>query len=248
MLTADPRRIRIITDVALVLANFSILVGVFVFDWSIFHLLLLYWAESAIIGAFNVFKILLTGRPTAIVYAAFFVVHYGGFMLVHLLFILVFFYSGGPFGFLMGGPQYPDPLEYAPLLIPLALSHGVSFVLSYRNSPNRERRPERVMMEPYARILVMHLTIIFGGAVAFFLGEPLWTLILLLAVKTAVDLFAHDRNERRRWSPLSSPSPEPTLPPMALRSPGHDAGGPPLPGGSSPPETPSWRPHRSRRG
>ncbi len=49
----------------------------------------------------------------------------------------------------------------------------------------------RLMVMPYGRIIALHLTIIFGGIATMALGEPLWVLVILVAVKTAVDLKMH---------------------------------------------------------
>jgi hypothetical protein len=47
------------------------------------------------------------------------------------------------------------------------------------------------MTAPYNRIIVMHLTLIFGGWIILLIGAPTGALILLLLMKTAVDLHAH---------------------------------------------------------
>jgi hypothetical protein len=52
------------------------------------------------------------------------------------------------------------------------------------------------MSEPYKRIIVMHLTIIFGGWLIMLLRSPVPALILLIALKTIVDLRAHRREHR----------------------------------------------------
>ncbi|MFC4549214.1 MULTISPECIES: DUF6498-containing protein [Halorussus] len=44
---------------ALVVANFVPLVGVLWWGWSVFEVLVLYWVESGVVGAYNVPKILL---------------------------------------------------------------------------------------------------------------------------------------------------------------------------------------------
>jgi hypothetical protein len=49
------------------------------------------------------------------------------------------------------------------------------------------------MKEPYRRIVVMHITIIFGGWFILALGAPAWALVLLVGLKTGVDLAAHRR-------------------------------------------------------
>jgi hypothetical protein len=49
------------------------------------------------------------------------------------------------------------------------------------------------MKQPYARVIVLHLVILGGGAAAVALGEPLAALVMLVVLKTAVDVVAHRR-------------------------------------------------------
>jgi hypothetical protein len=53
------------------------------------------------------------------------------------------------------------------------------------------------MTAPYNRIIVMHLTLLFGGWVIMLIGMPSAALVILIALKTLVDAHAH-RNEHRR--------------------------------------------------
>ena len=79
----------------------------------------------------------------------------------------------------------------------LAISHGVSFWTNYVG--RREYRtlsPAEVMAQPYGRLVIMHLTIIVGAFVSIFLGTPLGSLLVLVALKTALDLLFHLRQHR----------------------------------------------------
>lgn len=49
------------------------------------------------------------------------------------------------------------------------------------------------MHAPYRRVIVMHLTLIFGGWIVLLMGVPTGALIVLLALKTVFDLQAHRR-------------------------------------------------------
>jgi len=72
------------------------------------------------------------------------------------------------------------------------VSHGVSFAVNFIG--RREYAGETIaalMTAPYRRIVVMHLTIIFGGGLVMLLGTPLAALVLLVVLKTVVDLRAH---------------------------------------------------------
>jgi hypothetical protein len=51
-----------------------------------------------------------------------------------------------------------------------------------------------LMTSPYNRVIVMHLTLILGGWIILLIGMPTGALVVLLVLKTVVDLRAH-RNE-----------------------------------------------------
>jgi hypothetical protein len=78
--------------------------------------------------------------------------------------------------------------------VALVVSHGISF---YSNFLGRKeyvgRKAQEQMAEPYKRIIVLHVTIIFGGWFIMLLRSPVPALVLLIALKTAVDLRAHRR-------------------------------------------------------
>jgi hypothetical protein len=85
----------------------------------------------------------------------------------------------------------------------LLVSHLASFFLNYVG--RREylsRSIERQMFAPYARVVVLHLTILFGAFVAVFLGQPIGLLVALIVLKTALDLALH----LREHDPQSRPT------------------------------------------
>ena len=74
------------TVLALVAANLIPLAGALFFGWDLGTIMLLYWAESAIIGLFNIGKMIAVGGWGAIFLCVFFCVHFGGFMAGHFIF------------------------------------------------------------------------------------------------------------------------------------------------------------------
>ncbi len=185
------------------LANLLPLYGVLVLDWPVVALLLLFWLENVVVGAFNVLRILVARLgefamlPRKLFLAAFFVVHYGGFATGHLIFILAIF--GGD-TVTVEGP-FPTPAtireivaEYR-LEFPLAalvLSHGVSFFFNFIGEGEyREARIASLMSRPYGRVVILHIVILVGGGVSLALGEPVLALVLLVILKIAVDLAGH---------------------------------------------------------
>ena len=152
---------------------------------------------------------------------AFFLVHYGIFWFVHGVFVFAIttgFATNPGFGldpsfvtdpdFVTGlGPSALD-IATAPTgpvwsqvgLAGLALfiSHGLSFLLDYvRGGEYRTTSIAVQMFQPYGRVVVMHVTIILGALLTFALGSPLGLLIVLVALKTALDLALHARRHRQ---------------------------------------------------
>ena len=147
--------------------------------------------------------------------AVFFVVHYGLFWLVHGVFVLIlpefmglFGAAGGGPGGLGSAPFLPDPtavgqaalgpfgrLDWSAVAfaaLGLFLSHGASFVFDYlRGGEFRRTWAMAQMMAPYGRVVVLHMTILIGGFAIAFLGAPLALLLVLVVLKTALDLRLH---------------------------------------------------------
>ncbi len=147
-----------------------------------------------------------SGNTSPIGLALFFVLHAGIFMGVHLGFLWALF-SGdwsarirGPFDFLTG--LIVDTGLWVPLLV-LFVVRGLIFFWGLLGAPlHTWLRPQRkpVAAAPaapgsqvgavlggfYARIIVMHLAILFGGFLSLF--GSIVPLVILVALKTAVDV------------------------------------------------------------
>lgn len=129
----------------------------------------------------------------------FFIFHYGMFTLIHGVFVVTLFgkgitggpaFSGGPFSIVgesLAGA--PDQLSIFWAFAALMISHGISFGLNYMKDGEylRVSAPE-LMGRPYPRIVVLHLTIIFGGFGVMALGGAMPALVLLTVLKIAVDV------------------------------------------------------------
>ena len=144
--------------------------------------------------------------------AGFFLVHYGVFWLVHGMFVFMlplFVGGGGTFdGCGMPDPQFTIDACAGPMGqivagnvaiagVALFLSHGVSFLFNYiGNAEYLTASPTRQMGAPYGRVVVLHLTILFGAFAVAFLGSPVAALLILIGLKTALDLGLHRREHR----------------------------------------------------
>jgi hypothetical protein len=156
--------------------------------------MVLYWAESAIIGFFNICKIAVIGRWAALLAGPFFAGHFGGFMAVHFLFIYGIFVKGIQDGGTGGDLAEVGQLfvDLWPALLALFLSHGYSFFANFLGRQEyRGRTVGDQMGEPYSRIVFMHLVLIFGGGLTLILGGPAPVLLLVIGAKIWFDLRAH---------------------------------------------------------
>lgn len=211
-----PRRWDISTA-ALIAANAFPVFGVLFFHWQIFPIMLLYWLENVIVGAFNVLRMLVSEPSNPLKWLGklflipFFCVHYGMFTAVHGVFVFILF-GGRPFE---PGP-FPSPayiletiarLKIGWAVFAIIASHAVSFVTNYIGGGEYKRLTlDQLMQQPYSRVVVLHLAILGGGFAVMALKQPLFSLILLVTLKTFIDIKAH-RAERRK---LAEPGAEPT--------------------------------------
>lgn len=143
----------------------------------------------------------------------FFLVHYGIFWLVHGFFVFAlpqFVGFGGPSvvalieaetgaGWLYGESaatvaRGPDMGAVALGAVGLAISHGVSFVMNFLGRREYLRvSPAAQMFAPYRRVVVLHVTIIFGAFISLLLGSPVGAVVVLVLLKTGIDLALHRR-------------------------------------------------------
>ena len=184
--------------ISLVAANLVPLFGVLLGSWNVGDIMILFWAESAIIGLFAIIKLGMAARWGALFLVPFFTVHFGIFMSVHFVFLYVFFI--GPDLDTAGSVVEPLLTTLARIWFGLAalfLSHAVSFVFYFVG--REERLPiNRIMTAPYARIIVMHITILVGAVPTLALGQPVYALVLLILLKIGVDVVSHLRAHRAR--------------------------------------------------
>jgi hypothetical protein len=183
-----------LSAVALVAANLVPLGAVALGWWSTYEVVLLFWAENVVIGAIHVLRFatlaVLAGKLAALGVAVFFSLHYGMFTFVHGVFVETLFAPGD---------GAPDAL--ALLLSPQGLLFGlgaltVSHLLSYAThfvggGEYRRVEPSELMVQPYGRVIVLHLAIILGGALTMTLNEPAIGLVVLVLLKIGLDLRAH---------------------------------------------------------
>lgn len=198
----------------LILANCWPIYGVLVLEWKVFPVIFLFWLENLVIGVLNVLRMLIAAPRNQAYWVAkaflipFFCIHFGLFAFVHGVLVMGFF--GGMF---RTGAPFPGTDIIAGFIrqyqlgwpiIALAASHSISFILNYVGEGEYLRaNPLFLMQQPYGRVVVLHVTILAGGFLITLLNAPIAGLLLLVVLKTGLDLRAHLR-EHQAVSPATS--------------------------------------------
>lgn len=208
----DQRRMPLLSMLALVGANMLPLLGVVRGEWTLADVMVLFWAESAIVAFYTLFKIAMVAKWWAPFPGLFFMSHFGGFMAIHFMFIYGLFVRGiDAKGAEPGAVEVFMSLatDLRPALLALIASHGVSFVMNFIVQREYDyTRLGDLMRAPYDRVLLMHFTIILGGGMVMLLHNPVPAVVLLIVLKVAADLRAHfaERNPKQRGNaPLTEP-------------------------------------------
>ena len=224
--------------VALVAANLVPLIGVLFFGWDVWGILIIYWLENGVVGFFNVLKMrraagpetgattraggrtrrvsmTINGRPASgsekSFLIPFFIMHYGMFWVVHGIFVLLL-----PTFAVMGAEGQSDfgtnldPLAIVFAVVVLFISHGVSYELNYVGRGEYLRTTAGAeMFAPYGRLVVLHITIIFGAILIGTTGAPASAVVVLVLLKIALDLGLHLAQHREPAGVTASAAAEP---------------------------------------
>lgn len=195
------------STISLIFSNFLVIFFAIVDGISANEVLWIYWSQSVIIGIFNFIRMItlkefstegfkqgkkqmLPTRATAISSAVFFLFHYGFFHLVYAVFLGAFSEFSHSNGSSSGTKYF---LLSAGMFF---ISYLIEFVSSRKEQSDELPNIGMIMFAPYARIIPMHLTIIFGGFIGaagsfFSTNTNLSIIVLFICLKTIVDLFTH---------------------------------------------------------
>lgn len=218
---------------ALIAANLMPLFGVLFLRWDAFSILLLYWLESAMVGFYNIFKLkrasapstpaeiaelrgyrMQSGNPAGLAGKAlirFFALHYGGFMMAHALFLAIFIFACVSSKWYIL-PQITSEFFVTVFVsfVALMASHGYSYKVNFVGREEFARiSPAAQMLQPYRRIGVMHLAIVFGAVFLFMFRSAVALLITMIVAKILLDVFYHLKEHNAlspRWLTPSTKS------------------------------------------
>ncbi len=129
----------------------------------------------------------------------FFLFHYNFFIFVQLIFILgIDSAFGGGNSFDIFNPLHIIQYIYQNVdfllmgILGIVFSHGHSLYLNFIIGKEYEgRNPAAQMFQPYGRIFIQQFVVILGTMISMILGSPIFLMVLLVVIKTTIDLFSH---------------------------------------------------------
>ncbi len=196
---------------ALIALNALPIYGVIGWGWQSFDLIFLYWLENLIIGVFTVLRLLLRPYRHAVdlvlplFFVPFFTMHYGMFCLGHGSFIFSLF-GGDRFesrGFADALFNIWPVLQENHLFWAAAcllLLQLFDWLRDVRLHGLGCASVKDLMVAPYRRIVVLHITILASGFALGALEEPVTGLIILVVLKTVFDIYHWNKDEAREAS------------------------------------------------
>jgi hypothetical protein len=208
-------RLREPSSLALIAINAIPVLGILVWHWDAFLLLMLYWMESAVLGFWAIVAVALSPVKALGPLAkdksrfgiiAFLLLHSGIFMGVHFM-ILWELFAGGWAGRIHGVREFVSLIVigqslWFPLLALFLMRGAVVLLTIFKPEWIRGWQPETVSFMDadegafpingplfgfYIRIFIMQFVLIVGGVIAVLIGAAA-PLILLIVIKTAIDL------------------------------------------------------------
>jgi uncharacterized protein YktA (UPF0223 family) len=199
-------------SILLILTNLIPVYGVFFLEWTTYEVIFLYWLENGVIGFFNIIKMFYaegksantlmrpymeyTTNPNVTKYKnqikrknehliPFFLIHYGGFFMIHGAFIMFIFRSNNI------SPIDCYSSSVAIFLISLVFVYLFSLIFDYFGKKQYKIVTKKSLFwSPYLRVVVIHLIILLGYALV---GQK-QLIIVFVIFKMVADLFMYGKD------------------------------------------------------
>jgi len=207
------------TKLLVLAANLLPLAGVWFWGWDAFQVLMLYWAETVIVAFWSLASVATypdpKGTSSGRIFTnpgktAFFTLHAGIFISVHLLFLVVIF--GGPwkgrtgqppafidalfiesgawvalaFAFVAGFIGFVTATPTPTVAVPLLRRFGLTPSTPDETLPAEPESVPPIVLGLYTRIAVMQVGIIFGAWFAQSLGSRA-PLVIVIVLKSLIE-------------------------------------------------------------
>lgn len=186
-----------------VLANTVPVIGVVFRGWDGTQVLLAYWMETAVIGLFALPRMFMRNSVASVVVFPFYLLVYAGFMAFHYTLIVELFENRS-----LSLEMLPAHVR-GPLLTPWGLGtvigflagHGLSFVQEISGERAREIQTfEEAAAYPVYRIMAMQAILLLGGVAVKVFHTRIPLLLLLIGLKSLIDLKFGEREGKKRSS------------------------------------------------
>jgi hypothetical protein len=204
----------VLYSILLIVTNLIPVYGVFFLDWTTYEIIFLYWLENGIIGFFNIIKMYYakgetkysnslvrpymkySTNPNVVKYLhheekkgeyliPFFLVHYGGFFIIHGAFLFLGF--GNKMSFFMDR----DVTSLIVFLTSLVSVYIFSLVFDYFGKKQYEFVTKKSLFwSPYLRVVAIHLIIMLGYG---FVGEKK-LIVFFVIFKIVADLLLYGKD------------------------------------------------------
>ena len=178
----------------LIAINLTPLLGVVLLDWNLATIFFLYWIESIIVGFFNILKMRFAQKPIkqnltmpknktyslkeknmALIIA--FISNYGVFILGYGLFLYIIFWR-----------NYHINKSVIISVILLFIGHSITYYTSYiRNMKYKLVSADELIKDPYFRIFILNITLVFGSLIIIKSGEQNISYIIVLTTMTIIE-------------------------------------------------------------
>ncbi len=189
--------------VLVVLVNAGVLVQAVVQGWTAADVMATFQIESAVIGVLNVPRILAaqqSGVAERIGTTFFFLFHYFFFLAIQSVFLFVWLSA------LVGG--FKAGAQMLPAAATFVVSHAYSLYRNYfKGGEYRRVTANDMMFRPYSRVFPMQFAVV-GGIFAlqmFGIGWSMTPALILVAIKTGIDVASHLGERKKQSDPELSP-------------------------------------------
>lgn len=209
-----PDKNKYLSIFVLIAVNLYPIFGVIYFGWDIFEIVILYVAETFIVGLSNALQMSFVKSDQKQVMIPFFLFHYNFFVAIQTVFIILLFGTDNGFEFMSadGWFNFLATISRKDVLISIGLL-GIGHIYSFYNDFYRKRIFEIYYLNyffalPYRRIFVQQFVVLIGGAVSLLFDTPMGYLIILIFFKTIIDLWVQKNLSLIKESALRSNGPE----------------------------------------
>ncbi|PWA05901.1 DUF6498-containing protein [Flavobacterium psychrotolerans] len=179
-------------SIPIILWNLFPVMGVVFLGWEPESVFICYALETIIVGLFNVFRMLVIHcygtrdiklhDPAGLWLIPFFLVHFYGFVLIQL----GIFFDNDLFQTVSG---IINQRSYLIALAAFLLKNTLDFTMGFiYNGIYSKRTMRHQMFEPYPRVILQQIVVMFGGFIFDITGNGYPVLIVFVGIKMYVDL------------------------------------------------------------